>query len=83
MASLILTSDTLSVRLLSRRLEVLRRNPLEPSTALSRTEVPLFDLDRVVLIGQPAVTIPVLAELMDSGIPCFFVSGLTLTVLTA
>lgn len=75
MASLILTSDTLSVRLLSRRLEVLRRKPQDQSTVVSRTEVPLFDLDRVVIIGQPAVTIPVLAELMDVGIPCFFLTS--------
>lgn len=75
MPSLVLTSDTLSVRLLSRRLEVFRRNPKEPDTAIARTEVPLFDLDRVVLIGQPSVTIPVLTELMDAGIPCFFLTA--------
>ena len=75
MPSLVLTSDTLSVRLLSQRLEVLRRKPHEPDVAVLRTEVPLFDLDRVVLIGQPSVTIPVLAKLMDSGIPCFFLTA--------
>ena len=75
MPSLILTSDTLSVRLQSKRLEVLRHNPKEPGAVTVRTEVPLFDLDRVVVIGRPAVTVPVLAELMDAGIPCFFLTA--------
>lgn len=75
MPSLVLTSDTLSVRLLSRRLEVIRQDHQTPGSAPVRTEVPLFDLDRVVIIGMPSVTIPVLTRLMDCGIPCFFLSG--------
>ncbi len=74
MASLILTSDTLSVRLVSKRLEVLRHDYSETRSVSSKTEVPLHDLDRVVLVGQPSVTIPVLTELMDAGIPCYFVT---------
>lgn len=75
MPSLVLTSDTLSVRLQSRRLEVLRHNHTKRDAVTTRTEVPLFDLDRVVIIGQPSVTIPVLTELMDLGIPCFFLTA--------
>ena len=75
MPSLVLTSDTLSVRLQSKRLEVLRHSPKDTGATVLRTEVPLFDLDRVVVIGQPSVTIPVLTELMDAGIPCFFLTG--------
>ena len=75
MPSLVLTSDTLSVRLLSRRLEVIRQDHQTPGSAPVRTEVPLLDIDRVVLIGRPSVTIPVLTTLMDTGIPCFFLTA--------
>jgi CRISPR-associated protein Cas1 len=75
MPSLVLTSDCLSVRLESRRFDILRRNPLAPDDPPVRTQVPLHDLDRVVVVGQPAVTMPVLAELMDNGIPCFFLTA--------
>ena len=74
MPSLVLNSDTLSVRLVSKRLEVLRHDYNEAGNARAKTEVPLMDIDRVVLVGQPSVTVPVLTGLMDSGIPCFFVT---------
>ena len=75
MPSLVLTSDCLSVRLESRRIDVLRRNPLAPDDPPRRMQVPLHDLERVVVVGQPAVTMPVIAELMDAGIPCFFLTA--------
>lgn len=74
MPSLILGSDTLSVRLNSRRLEVVRHDHKNPQAETVRTDVPLHDLDRVVVIGQPSLTTPVLAELMDTGIPCYFLT---------
>ncbi len=74
MPSLILGSDTLSVRLNSRRLEVVRRDHKNPQAETVHTDVPLHDLDRVVVIGQPSLTTPVLAELMDTGIPCYFLT---------
>ncbi len=74
MASLILTSDVLSVRLDSRRLEVVKRVSDGPRAKHEKRIVPLHDLDRVVAIGHPSITIPVLIKLMDQGIPCFFVS---------
>lgn len=75
MASLILTSDDLTVRLDSRRLEVITRVSDGAHAKHEKRTVPLHDLDRVVAIGRPAITIPVLIELMDQGIPCFFVSS--------
>jgi len=75
MASLILTKDVLSVRLASRRLEVIERISDGPHAKHEKRTVPLHDLDRVVAIGQPSITIPVLTKLMDKGIPCFFVSA--------
>jgi len=75
MPSLILTSDTLNVRLQSKRLEVLRHDHRAQNPATTRTDVPLFDLDRVILVGRPAISMPVLTELMDAGIPCFFVTA--------
>jgi CRISPR-associated protein Cas1 len=74
MPSLILSSDTLSVRLHSRRLEIVRRDHKNPQAETVRTDVPLHDLDRVVVIGRPSLTTPVLTELMDSGIPCYFLT---------
>lgn len=75
MPSLVLTSDCLSLRLESRRLEVVRRNPASPDDPPATMAVPLHDLDRVVVVGRPAVTMAVLAELMDSGIPTFFLTA--------
>lgn len=75
MASLILTSDVLSVRLESRRLEVVKRIGDGPNPPHEKRTVPLHDLDRVVAVGRPSITIPVLIKLMDLGIPCFFVTS--------
>lgn len=75
MASLILTSDVLSVRLESRRLEVVKRTGDGPGAPHEKRAVPLHDLDRLIAIGQPSITIPVLTKLMDLGIPSFFVSS--------
>ncbi len=75
MASLILTNDDLSVHLDSRRLEVVRRITDGPRPQHEKRTVPLHDLDRVVVIGRPGITIPVLIKLMDEGVPCFFVSS--------
>lgn len=37
--------------------------------------VPLVDVDRVIVVGQPAITFPVLAKLMDLRIPCSFLTA--------
>jgi CRISPR-associated protein Cas1 len=73
MPSLILNQDTQRVSLLSRRLEVataFRDSDGQPRTRV--TEIPLHDLDRVVIVGKPAISVPSLCELMDRGIPVFF-----------
>ena len=58
MPPLILTGDTVSVRLESRHLEVIRW--LEKGTKVeARIRVPLVDIDRVVIVGRPNVTIAV------------------------
>jgi len=70
---LILTGDTISVRLESRHLEVIRW--LEKGTKVeARIRVPLVDIDRVVIVGRPNVSIAVLQRLMLDGIPSYFVS---------
>jgi CRISPR-associated protein Cas1 len=62
------------VRLESKHLEVIRRETPTDEVTSSRMNVPLHDLDRVVVVGRPNVTIPVLQRLMIEGIPCFFVT---------
>lgn len=74
MPSLILSGDTLRVTRLSERLEIVRRVPDENGEHHETTQVPLFDIDRVVLVGQPSVSMPALTCLIDRGIPCFFVT---------
>ena len=65
MPPLILTGDTISVRLESRHLEVIRW--LEKGTKVeARIRVPLVDIDRVVIVGRPNVSIAVLQRLMAS-----------------
>ena len=74
MPSLILSGDTLSVRMESRHLEVIRRAD-DRYDRPERMRVPLHDIDRVVIAGRPLVTIPVLQRIMLEGIPCFFTTA--------
>jgi len=74
MPSLILTRDTLRVSLLSKRLEVTSRVKDGDGERSVATQVPLFDVDRVVVVGEPAFSMPALMRLTDEGIPVFFVS---------
>ena len=37
--------------------------------------VPLVDVERVIIAGQPAISFRVLAKLMDKGIPCSFLTA--------
>lgn len=41
----------------------------------SLQRVPLVNVDRVIVCGEPAVTFPVLAALMDRNVPCSFVTA--------
>ena len=74
MPPLILTGDTVSVRLESRHLEVIRivQDGQKPDM---RLRVPLVDIDRVVIVGRPNISIPVLQRLMFDGIPAFFLTA--------
>ena len=68
MATLVLNKRSLSVKLESKHLVV---HDHDDDTT---QRVPLLDVERMIVIGQPAVTFPVLAALMDWGIPCMFLT---------
>ena len=76
MPTLAITQDTISVRLEQFHLELINRPPSGDREAPNvRLHVPLHDVDRVVLIGCPGVSIAVLHRLMKMGIPVSFVSA--------
>ena len=63
MPSLVITRDTVSVRLRSERLELIRHS--EAGTdSLDRLDVPLHDVERVVICGRPSITLPVFHRLI-------------------
>ena len=68
MATLILNNDSISVQLESEHLIVTKHSTEERQT------LPLKDVDRVVVIGRPAVTFAALSRIMDKGIPCVFMT---------
>ncbi len=74
MPSLILSGNTVSVRLESKHLEVIRR-PEEKGDPYDRIRVPLFDIDRALVIGRPVISIPVLQKLMWNNIPVYFLTS--------
>ena len=63
MPSLVITRDTVSVRLRSERLEIIRHSEAD-ADSLDRLEVPLHDVERVVICGRPSITLPVFHRLM-------------------
>jgi CRISP-associated protein Cas1 len=74
MPSLVLSGDTISVRLESKHLEVIRW--LEKGNKIEdRIRVPIIDIDRVVIVGRPNVSIAVLQRLMFQGIPSYFLTS--------
>ena len=71
MQTLVLSRSSLSVRLEGNHLLVHdHARPDEPVT-----KVPLATVGRVVVSGQPAISFPVLARLMDLEIPCSFMTS--------
>jgi len=58
----------------SERLEIMHRINDHSDEQKETTYVPLVDIDRIVIIGQPSVSIPALTAVMDRGIPCYFVT---------
>ncbi len=74
MPTLIIDGECLSVHVESERLNIVRSDVSEDGQReQQRTQVPFHDVDRVVVVGRPAMTIPVLQRLMFAGIPCYFV----------
>lgn len=76
MPSLIIDGECLSVNVQSKRLHIIR-NYIDDDGNPSKkhTDVPLYDIDRVLVVGRPMMTIPVLQKLMISGIPCYFITS--------
>lgn len=72
MATLYINSYKLDARLSNGRVEVKSKDEDENSEKLS---VPFFDLDRVVVIGNPYLSMPLLHKLMREEIPLALLSG--------
>lgn len=75
MPSLVLTGDTVSVRLESNHLEVIKRIEGGKPNEFERMKVPLFDIDRVVVNGRADLSTPVMHKLMFKGIPVYFLTS--------
>lgn len=69
MATLVLNRNSIGVKLESEHLVI--SDHADGGTA---RRVPLVSVERVVVVGQPAITFPALAKFMDMGIPCSFLS---------
>ena len=74
MPSLVITRDTVSIRLHSERLELIRHSETDNEN-LERISVPLYDVERVMICGRPIVTLPVLHKLMYLHIPVIFLTS--------
>lgn len=72
MPSLILTGNTSKVNVESKHILVEKRDP-ETNERIKK-HVPLFDVERVIIIGRPYVTIPTLQRLARRGIPINFIT---------
>lgn len=70
MRTLVLSRNSLSVSLEGEHLVI--RDHANESAGLSR--VPLADVERVVICGQPSVSFPALAKMLDRRIPCGFLT---------
>ena len=71
MSTLFLTQDVSSVSLSNGALEISRNAAGGPATV----RLLLSEIDRVTVVGRPAMSLPALLALLDAGIPCFFVSS--------
>ncbi len=69
MSTLVLNRDSLSVKLEANHLVV-----HDHASGDAPRRMPLMDMDRVVIVGQPAISFRVLAHLMDRRIPCSFLT---------
>lgn len=69
MGTLVINRKSLSVKLESEHLVV--HDHVDGSVR----DIPLVNVDRVIVCGEPAITFPVLAALMDRKIPCSFLKS--------
>lgn len=72
MATLVLNRNSISVHLESDHLVLRRHLPQEEEPEVET--LPVRDVDRVLVIGSPAVTMPVLTRFLDRDIPCVFLT---------
>lgn len=73
MPTLIINGDCLSVNAESKRLNIVRKyKDKDGKSHHNKSVIPIHDIDRVVIIGRPLITVPVLQRLMFNGIPCYF-----------
>ncbi len=72
MATLILNNNSISVRLESEHVEIHRHAPAKSKP--ERETMPLRNISRVLVVGTPAISMPVFAKFLDRGIPCVFIT---------
>ena len=72
MPSLILTGNTSKVSVESKHIVVEKRDEKGKKTV--KTHVPMFDIERVLVIGRPYVTLPTLQRIVRKGIPINFIT---------
>lgn len=73
MPTLILHTENISANIESERIIVERREiDADGKKTYHKTKVQLHDLERVIVVGRPCISIPVLQKLMLRGIPCYF-----------
>eukprot|EP00831_Metopus_contortus_P014673 TRINITY_DN1607_c0_g1_i1.p1 TRINITY_DN1607_c0_g1~~TRINITY_DN1607_c0_g1_i1.p1 ORF type:complete len:344 (-),score=74.00 TRINITY_DN1607_c0_g1_i1:615-1646(-) len=75
MPSLIINNDTVTVRLQSQHLELVKRADSGMANDFARIRVPLFDVERVMVVGRPSVSVAVLQKFMFEGIPVSFLTA--------
>lgn len=69
MASLILSRNTISVKLNGECLEVTATQEDYNFAKIQSLQVPLYDLDRVIVMGTPTITLSVIHKLISKRIP--------------
>ena len=78
MPTLILSGDTLSIRVQHDHLVITRHNVdgegLELKRHNRKQTVPILDIDRVLVIGRPSITVPFLQKMMFSDVPVYFLT---------
>ncbi|MDT8389355.1 MAG: CRISPR-associated endonuclease Cas1 [Lentisphaeria bacterium] len=73
MATLYLNGIDTEAKLAGRTFQVSKLN--EETGDIDTMKVPLFDLDRVVVAGRPAITVPMLQACAREGVPVAFVTS--------